>query len=367
MIRKVVSFPMEIFMNDITKSVQDYYGKELKSSSDLKTNACCTAFSYPQKVKEALAEIHDEVMAKYYGCGLTIPHVLKGLRILDLGSGSGRDCYLASKFVGESGYVIGVDMTDEQLEVANKHIDYHTQKFGYTSPNVEFKKGEIEKLDSIGVDENSLDLIISNCVINLSVDKPKVLRDCHRLLKQGGEMYFSDVYVNKRIPKELATDKVLYGECLGGALYWNDFISFAKMAGFKDPRVVEAAPITIENNEIKAKLAGYEFYSITYRLFKLDSLEADCEDYGQSVIYNGTIEGQEDGYQLDQGHYFKTGESKKVCGNTYMMLNNSRLNKHFKFAGSFESHQGIFPGCGTDNPFAQLHSKEVKSMKGSCC
>ena len=118
-------------MQDTTKSVQDYYGKELSTSSDLKTNACCTAFEYPEKIKKILSEIHDEVLIKYYGCGLTIPTDLKGLKMLDLGSGSGRDCYLASKLVGEDGHVIGVDMTDEQLAVANEHIDYHTKKFGY--------------------------------------------------------------------------------------------------------------------------------------------------------------------------------------------------------------------------------------------
>ena len=124
-------------MQDNTReSVKNYYGKELQTSSDLKTNACCTAFDYPQKIKNILSEIHDEVLIKYYGCGLTIPEDLEGLKILDLGSGSGRDCYLASKMVGEDGYVIGVDMTDEQLEVANKYIGYHTEKFGFKKPNI---------------------------------------------------------------------------------------------------------------------------------------------------------------------------------------------------------------------------------------
>ena len=306
-------------MKDTTQSVQDYYGKELQTSSDLKTNACCTAFDYPKKIKDILAQIHDEVLIKYYGCGLTIPTELKGLKVLDLGSGSGRDCYLASHLVGEDGYIIGVDMTDEQLAVANKHIDYHTDKFGYKKANIEFKKGHIEKLDELGLENDSLDLIISNCVINLSTNKKKVLTDCFNKLKQGGEMYFSDVYVDRRIPSELASDEVIYGECLGGALYWNDFHNFAKDAGFSDPRIVEAAPITIENKELEDKLKGYEFYSVTYRLFKLDSLEPQCEDYGQAVIYKGTIEDKKDAFMLDQGHLFQTGRVESVCGNTYLM------------------------------------------------
>jgi ubiquinone/menaquinone biosynthesis C-methylase UbiE len=203
-------------MEDIKNSVQDYYGKQLQSSSDLKTNACCTAFDYPQKIKNILAEIHDEVMIKYYGCGLTIPTKLNGLKMIDLGSGSGRDCYLASKLVGQDGYVIGIDMTDEQLKVARDHIDYHTDKFNFTKPNIEFKKGHIEELDQLDIKDDSQDLIISNCVINLSTDKKKVLKDCYSKLKQGGEMYFSDVYVSKRIPDALAKDEIVWGECLGG-------------------------------------------------------------------------------------------------------------------------------------------------------
>lgn len=354
-------------MENISKSVQDYYGKELQNSSDLKTNACCTAFNYPHEIKNALAEIHDEVMAKYYGCGLTIPSTLEGLRVLDLGSGSGRDCYLTSKFVGESGYVIGVDMTDEQLAVANKHIDYHTQKFGYNKANIEFRKGEIEKLDEIGLENNSLDLIISNCVINLSTNKEKVIKDCFNLLKQGGEMYFSDVYVNRRIPSELASDEVIYGECLGGALYWKDFENYAKAAGFADPRIVEAAPITIENCALEAKLKGYEFYSVTYRLFKLDELEQGNENYGQSVVYKGTIKEQPETFLLDENFKFNKGEATSVCGNTFKMLSDTRFKDHFDFNGSFSEHLGTFNGDKNANPFAGLHCGTKKPSKGGCC
>lgn len=354
-------------MDSTTKSVQDYYGKELQSSADLKTNACCTAFDYPQKIKDILSQIHDEVMAKYYGCGLTIPTNLAGLAVLDLGSGSGRDCYLVSKLVGESGHVIGVDMTDEQLEVANRHIGYHTEKFGYNSPNIEFRKGEIEQLDCLAIKKNSMDLIISNCVINLSTDKKKVLKDCFNILKDGGEMYFSDVYANKRIPEEFSRDPVIYGECLGGALYWNDFLNFANEAGFTDPRVVEAAPITIENKDLEKKLEGFEFYSVTYRLFKIDGLESDCEDYGQAVVYKGSIEDNNDSFTLDSGHTFQKGKVEPVCGNTFLMLQKTRLREHFEFIGSFDRHFGIFPGCGSSNPFEGLHGMTTSEQPGSCC
>jgi arsenite methyltransferase len=351
---------------EIYKSVQEYYGKELISSSDLKTNACCTLIEYPSEIKGIIAEIHDEVVAKYYGCGLTIPEELENLKILDLGSGSGRDCYIASKLVGEDGFVTGVDMTDEQVHVARSHIDYHTEKFGFKKPNVEFQKGNIEKLDELDIKESSLDLIISNCVINLSTNKYKVLDDCFKLLKNGAEMYFSDVYVNKRLPIDFSRDPVIYGECLGGALYWNDFLNISKKVGFKDPRIVEAQPITIENKDLREKLASYEFYSVTYRLYKIKELEEDCEDYGQAVIYKGTIKDKVDSFDLDINHHFPTGRVQNVCGNTFLMLQKTRYNKHFEFIGTFGQHYGIFPDCGKSNPFGNLHKHEIMNSLGCC-
>ena len=120
------------------QEVQEYYGKAIEKSEDLKTNACCTLAPPPKHITEIISQIHDEVISKYYGCGLTIPNKLEGMKILDLGSGSGRDCYIASKLVGQEGLVVGVDMTDEQLNVANKYIDYHTEQFGYRFANVKF-------------------------------------------------------------------------------------------------------------------------------------------------------------------------------------------------------------------------------------
>lgn len=333
------------------KEVQEYYGKELESSADLKTNACCTIQAPPKHIMEVLSTVHNEVKDKYYGCGLTIPYELEGLRILDLGSGSGRDCFIASKLVGQKGEVIGVDMTDEQLEVANKYIDYHTEKFGYTYSNVKFIKGNIDNLDQLGLEENSFDLIISNCVVNLAMDKEKVLRDAYRLLKPGGEMYFSDVYSDRRIGLDLQKDPVLWGECLSGALYWNDFLKFAKRVGFTDPRVTENHPVLVENEKLEEKLGDIKFFSVTYRLFKIDGLEDDCEDFGQSVRYKGTISGKKHSFDLDDHHNFPTGKMVTVCGNSYKMLFDTRFAGHFEFFGTWDTHYGIFEGCGGNMPF----------------
>ncbi|MDX1457460.1 MAG: methyltransferase domain-containing protein, partial [Marinobacter sp.] len=253
----------------IHDQVQDYYGKVLEKSDDLQTNACCTDANMPDYLKRVVGKIHDEVVSRYYGCGLVAPQQLEGMRILDLGCGSGRDVYALSALVGEAGEVVGVDMTDEQLDVARRHVDYHADAFGYSAPNVRFLKGYIEKLDELDLEPGSFDIIVSNCVINLSPDKPAVLREAFRLLKPGGELYFSDVYADRRIPETLAQDPVLYGECLSGALYWNDFENLAKAAGFDDPRLVEDSPITINNAKQAAKVGPIRFFSATYRLFKL--------------------------------------------------------------------------------------------------
>ncbi len=349
--------------NDLHDQVSTYYGKVIQKTEDLKTSACCADVDYPPHIKDVLSELHDETMSKYYGCGLTIPTNLEGLRVLDLGSGSGRDCFVLSKLVGKKGSVIGIDMTDEQLEVANKHIDYHASKFGFN--NVEFIKGNIEELDKSGIQKNTLDLIVSNCVINLATDKRSVLQGAYDLLREGGEIYFSDVYADRRVPPNVASDPEVYGECLGGALYWNDFLNVAKSVGFTDPRAVESYKIGIEDERIAEVVGNINFYSVTYRLMKLPKLESDCEDYGQAVRYKGSINFEKDKFVLDDHHIFETGRIYTVCGNTYMMLHDTRFKNHFDFWGDFSTHHGIFEGCGGSAPF----STEQSQSEGvtSCC
>ena len=337
------------------EQVKDYYGKVLQSSKDLKTSACCVGESVPAHLRSIISDLHPEVKDRFYGCGSPIPSHLEGKTVLDLGSGSGRDCYLLSKLVGESGRVIGVDMTDEQLEVARRHQDYHAQKFGYAKSNVEFHQGYIEDLEGVGIPSASVDVVISNCVLNLSPDKERVFREIFRVLKPGGELYFSDVFSDRRIPEPLAKDPVLLGECLGGALYVEDFRRLLFELGCPDYRVVSATTMAISDAEVYDKIGMVTFYSMTVRGFKLQ-LEDRCEDYGQMATYLGSLPESPHHFDLDEGHHFVAGKPMPVCGNTARMLSETRLATHFKVDGDTKSHYGLF-GRAT----------KVKAKPGACC
>ncbi|NXS57585.1 AS3MT methyltransferase, partial [Brachypteracias leptosomus] len=308
---------------------QDYYGKELQKSGDLKTNACVTsARPLPKVVRDALERVHEEVVARYYGCGLVIPECLASCRILDLGSGSGRDCYLLSQLVGERGHVTGIDMTKGQVEVAKRHIAYHMDKFGYQNPNVEFLEGYMEKLGDAGLADESYDIVVSNCVINLSPDKRAVLQEAYRVLKTGGEMYFSDVYASQRLSETIRKHRVLWGECLAGALYWRDLYIIAEEVGFSPPCLVTASPVTIGNKELESITGegGCRFTSATFRLFKVPS--GSWTGPGQ-VIYNGGIMGHERELVFDANFTFKEGEVVDVDAEMAAILQSSRFAEEF--------------------------------------
>ena len=341
--------------------VQDYYGRQLQSTSDLKTSACCDISAIPEWLKPLLSKIHPDVLSRYYGCGLVCPPLLKGCRVLDLGCGSGRDVYALAQLVGPTGSVVGVDMTDEQLAIAEKYRTHHADVFGFD--NVQFMQGYIERLEDMNLEAGSFDVIVSNCVVNLSPDKDAVLRGVHRLLKPGGEFFFSDVYADRRVPPTVRNDPVLYGECLGGALYWNDFLRLSHQHGFADPRLTTDRPLEITDPVLATRAGNLRFYSATYRLFKIAELETACEDYGQAVIYKGTIPEHPDKYALDKHHDMEAGRVFPVCGNTWRMLQDTRFAPHFEFLGNFDRHYGIFTGCGTSIPY----DTSTSGNAAACC
>ncbi|XP_078483357.1 arsenite methyltransferase-like isoform X2 [Ciona intestinalis] len=300
----------------ITDDVKEYYGKTLQSTNDLQTSMCTTPPQPIAKhVREALKLVHDDVTSKYYGCGIVVPESLEGMKILDLGSGSGRDCYALAKLVGEDGFVTGVDMTDEQLAVANKYVDYHQQSFGYSKPNTKFVKGFIEKLGEAGIEDASMDVVISNCVINLVKDKEAVLKEAYRVLKYGGEVYFSDVYADCVLSEEIRNHKVLWGECVSGALHWKELYEIAESVGFETPRVVSAHVVEVTKPELKKVTGDARFASVLYRLFKLKPME---NQESTQVIYNGGITGFEENFKVTQIDPFTilNETTSRSCGPT---------------------------------------------------
>ena len=352
--------------NDIHENAKEYYGNTLKGTKDLKTNSCCCSEKPPKYIKDIISKLNDEIVSHYYGCGLVIPEELEGLTCLDLGCGAGHDVYILSKLVGEKGKVFGVDMTKEQLEIAERHKEYQAKVFGYSKSNVEFINGYIEKLSDIP--DNSIDLIVSNCVVNLCPKKKDVFSEAYRVLKPGGEMYFSDVYSDRRIPEKLLHDPVLHGECLSGALYWNDFLSLVKNVGFKSPRLVKDRIITIENKDIEKKIGFAKFFSATFRLFKIPDFDnTDGEDYGLKVCYKGTISTSPELFVLDNSHNFVKDKEYSVCSNTFRILNQSRFKKHFNFVGNFETHYGIMENCSLKIPFQSLKNDNNNNICFCSC
>jgi arsenite methyltransferase len=342
--------------------VQDYYSRILKSNKDLKTNACCPVDAMPRSLRDIAAQINGEIIEKFYGCGSPIPPAIEGCTVLDLGCGTGRDAFICSKLVGERGRVIGLDMTEEQLEVARRHVDSQCRAFGLAKPNVEFMQGYMEDLAAVGIADESVDVVISNCVINLAPDKERVFSEILRVLRPGGEILFSDVFADRRLPASWREDPVLLGECLGGAMYVEDFRRLMARLGVPDHRVTAQRRIALENEAIEQKIGPVQFHSITVRAFKLASLEDRCEDYGQVATYRGTIPGAPHSFVLDDHHEFFTGKPMLVCGNTATMVEETRFASHFQVTGDRSVHHGLFP-CGP----AQAPDSTGSDCGPDCC
>lgn len=221
----------------IRESIRSNYANvALKGSSGGCCSGGCSCSSAPTDVKEtsiqigySLDDLSNVPVESNMGLGCGNPIVIASLKkgevVLDLGSGGGFDCFLASRQVGDEGLVIGVDMTPDMISLARKNAE----EDGYN--NVEFRLGEIEHLP---VADESVDVIISNCVINLSLDKDKVFKDVYRVLKVGGRLSISDVVATAELPSEIKQDLHLVAGCIAGAEYVEDIRIMMHDAGFKD-------------------------------------------------------------------------------------------------------------------------------------
>lgn len=209
--------------------VKNFYGK-IASGSTCGCSCNCVD-STNEQIAKSIGYSEDEISSAPnanlgLGCGnpTALANIKEGDTVLDLGSGAGFDCFLAVKKVGDSGKVIGVDFSEEMIEKAKQNAE----KLNYK--NVEFRLGDIENLPA---KDNSIDVIISNCVINLAPDKSKVFSESYRVLKKGGKMFVSDIVLLEDISEELKNDEELLGGCVGGALLKDNYLEIVKLAGFK--------------------------------------------------------------------------------------------------------------------------------------
>ena len=238
----------------IHESVREHYARQARAGS-----SCCGGGNelYPLNL---LTSLPDDIVNFSLGCGnpITLAGIQPGETVLDLGSGGGLDCFLAARQVGETGRVIGVDMTPEMLARARQAA----ARMGIV--NVEFREGYLEKLP---VGSASVDVVISNCVINLSPDKPQVFREVFRVLKPGGRVAVSDTVTDGPLPLELQADMEAWGACVSGALDVKEYIAGLTDAGFT---AVKVQPKDAAGEPLEADALNGKVYSAVITALKTD-------------------------------------------------------------------------------------------------
>lgn len=279
----------------------------------------------------AIDHIPQDVLDRFYGCGspMTTAGIREGETVVDLGSGAGIDVFIAAKFVGANGKAIGVDMTDRMLSVARENQSKVAAALGYDS--VEFREGFLEK---IPVESKTVDLVTSNCVVNLSPDKPRVFEEIWRVLKDHGRILISDIVSETDVPPHLKVNEQLWGECLVGALTQQQFIADLERAGFYG--------IEVLSKTYWKDVEGYPFFSVTVRGYKFEKT-AGCVFKGHQAIYLGPGKAFID----EEGHQFPRNEPYEICTDTVAKLSNPPYRGMFAILEPGEERAG-FACSGTD-------------------
>ena len=303
--------------------------------------------------RDLLKIIPPEVIEKDYGCGDPSRYVQPGETVLDLGSGTGKICFIAAQVVGPAGRVIGVDMTDDMLEVARRNTPVVAERLGYA--NVEFRKGRIqdlgldlEKLDTelqqspiAGVDTylraqelaadlrvkhplvatESVDVVVSNCVLNLvePADKRRLFQEIFRVLRKGGRAVISDIVSDEEISAPMQQDPALWSGCISGALREDLFLKAFEDAGFYGIRLLK------RDAQPWQTVAGIEFRSVTVEAFK--GKQGECFELNQAVVYRGPFREVLD----DDGHRLRRGDRVAVCDKTFQLYRRAPYAEHFEF------------------------------------
>ncbi len=323
-------------MKDVEIAVRERYG----AAAQLKEEALCCPVEYDPQYLRVLP---DEIVERDYGCGDPSRFVRSGETVLDLGSGGGKICYIASQIVGEKGSVIGVDTNIEMLALANKYRTEMAQKTGFA--NTEFRYGRIQdlKLDLSLVDDylrenpiktagdfsayeffinkikeekplvedDSIDVILSNCVLNLvrAEDKKQMFAEMFRVLKRGGRVAISDIVADEDVPASLQNDPELWSGCISGAYREDLFLEAFERAGFYGMEMVK------RDEKPWRVVEGIEFRSVTVLAYK--GKQGECLERNQAVIYKGPWKKVID----DDGHVLERGERMAVCDKTFQIYN----------------------------------------------
>jgi len=339
----------------VETSVKDRYAA---ASHEREAALCCPVDYNPEYLKV----IPSEVIERDYGCGDPSKYVKEGETVLDLGSGTGKICFIASQVVGAKGKVIGVDMTDDMLDIAEKNAPIIADRIGHG--NVEFRKGRIQDLaldlrqfeaelekapittaegwmeaemiakrlkkDSPMIEDDSIDVVVSNCVLNLvETDlKEQMFNEIFRVLKNGGRAVISDIVSDEEIPQHLQDDSRLWSGCISGAMTETGFLKAFEDAGFYGINVLKF------ETEPWQTVEGIEFRSVTVEAYK--GKEGACMDANQAVIYKGPFKEVID----DDNHAFVRGERIAVCEKTYKIYSKAPYIDHFELA---PPHQIVLP------------------------
>jgi arsenite methyltransferase len=320
---------------DVLSTVQERYRKGARE----KVNALCCPVDYQAGLLEVLP---PEILERDYGCGDPSRFVRKGDVVLDLGSGAGKICFMASQLAGSEGRVIGIDATADMLDLAREHAPTIAKRIGWA--NVEFRNGLIQDLaldrDALAtwiaahpvgsladlealeaekerlrveaplVATDSVDLVLSNCVLNLvdNAQKQRLFAEIHRVLRRGGRCAISDIVSDEDVPEELQRDPELWSGCISGAIREDRFLRAFADAG------LYGIEITAYQREPWAVVDGIEFRSMTVVAHK--GKEGPCWEHNEAVIYRGPWKEVVD----DDGHVLKRGERTAVCRKTYEIM-----------------------------------------------
>ncbi|MGZ8227691.1 MAG: methyltransferase domain-containing protein [Methylococcaceae bacterium] len=344
--------------------------------------------------RELLAILPQEIIDKDYGCGDPSRYVKKGDIVLDLGSGSGKICYMAAQLVGDKGKVIGVDMNDDMLALARKYRTEMAEKLG--SNRVEFVKGQIQDLaldlDAMNnylaenpvqkaediivlrawqeqqrkhsplIADNSVDLVVSNCVLNLvhDSDKEQLIKEIFRVVKPGGRVAISDIVSDEFVPEHLKQDQHLWSGCISGALQEYDFLQAFVDAGFF------AVSYDKWESQPWQVVEGIEFRSVTITAVKPE--QGPCIDKGHAVIYRGPYSRVYD----DDGHVYYRGKRMAVCERTCKLLTGDAYGSDFIGIAPAEEWPGTPWDCATGSLRAVSETKGGRHQDkcnpgGGCC